>query len=100
METTFNFQAGLSAAYHELLAEGKITKEALVVGELCHARRGHHWLQSIRAHRAVRREYCRQQGHRIFGAINWKGMVEWIKANWVTILKIILSLAPLFLGTR
>lgn len=96
METSWNFQAGLRQAYHELAAEGKLTgEEKQIVGEIAHARRGIRWFQNMRAHRAVRREYCRQQGRRIFGAINWQAMVDWIKANWVTILKIILSLAIL-----
>jgi len=94
METAWNFQAGLRQAYHELSAEGKLTgEEKQVVGEIAHARRGIRWIQNIRIHRAVRREYCRQQGRRIFGAINWKGMVDWLKENWIHVLKIILSLA-------
>jgi len=100
METTWNFQAGLRAAYNELAAEGKITKEAQVVGEICGARRGQRWVQAIRSHRAVRREYCRQLGRRVVGAINWTAIKEWIKANWVTILKIILAIAPLLLLDR
>ena len=98
METCFNFQDGLRAAYNELAREGKLSADAKqVVGDLVRIRRGRKLIQLFRAHRAVRKHYCAKTGAPRVRAINWSAIVEWIKANWVTILRIILTVAPLLL---
>jgi hypothetical protein len=100
-ETAFNFQAGLRIAYNELGKEGKLSADAKqAVGGLIgvqREQRGRKLFQLIRSHRAVRQLYVQKTGAPRVRAINWTAIVEWIKANWVTILRIILTIAPLLL---
>ena len=106
MESTNNFTRGLRAAYKQLEAEGKLTQhDRQVVGQLLERpvmqHRGQRIFAMNRVHARVRMMYCRQQSDLLFpllfvwpAFIDWEAIVEWIKDNWLDILKIILTILP------
>lgn len=91
METTANFEAGLQAAYDELHAEGKLTLRD---------RHVYRKLQKHRVHAIERihhrtREHFLATGGKIADAvkgIDWTKVKDWLKANWMHIAQIIISI--------
>lgn len=97
MEATANFMAGLRAAYDELDQEGTLTAkdretaQRMFKGPVLR-RSGKRVIATRILHQRVRRLYARTTGAILPFEIDWTKIVEWIKENWLTIVKIMLSL--------
>lgn len=90
MDTTDNFLRGLALAYESRRSEGLLTRrEQKVITRFLNMPRGAAHRQ---VHRMVRHQYIKD--HPLIGAIDWTTVVDWIKANWNTILRIILTILP------
>lgn len=95
MESTADFEVGLMAAYTELEKEHRLSRHDRHV----FAKLKHHRERAIeRIHKRVREKYVTETGilDRV-RAIDWTKAKEWLKANWVHIVQIILTIVFLFL---
>lgn len=98
MESTKNFVAGLKAASEKLNTQ--LAPEHRTAMEKLFSEKGKTKLTEV--HLRVRGEYIRQKTKgfigrvalNVFKKINWVELISWIIANWSTILKIILMVAP------
>lgn len=95
METTADFETALMAVYTDKEADGTLSR---------HDRRVFRKLKNHREraiehiHRRVRRHYL--EANKITDAakaIDWTKVKDWLKANWVQIVQIILAIVFLFL---
>lgn len=101
METTANFSVGLGLAYKALEAENRLDEEGRrVIGKIIEqpvifTPDGIPILAMKRLHAAIRRLYAKALGFvAIVGAIDWTKLVDWLKENWLTIVKIALTIIP------
>lgn len=97
MENTANFKAGLQAAYDQLNAEGRLSAtdhEAVgkLLSESVVTRNGRRIFAMRRAHLRVRRLYARKTGIILPRTLDWNKLVEWLKANWINVIRILISL--------
>jgi hypothetical protein len=104
METSANFSAGLKLAYTQLEAEGKLQEQdKQVIGRMLtepvlFTADGVPVLAMKRLHLAVRRMYAKSLGAVAFiGKIDWTKIVDWLKAHWLDIVKIAVSIIPFIL---
>ena len=104
MESSVNFSAGLKAAYQQLEAEGKLQEQdKQVIGRMLNepvlfTADGVPVLAMKRLHLEVRRMYSQTLGLiAVVGWIDWTKIVEWIKAHWLDIVKIAVSIIPFIL---
>lgn len=104
MESSTNFSAGLKLAYQQLEAEGKLEdQDKQVIGKVLSepvmfTADGVPVMVMKRLHMAVRRLYAKSLGViAVVGWIDWTKMVEWLKANWLQIVKLALAIVPLVL---
>lgn len=100
-ETSTNFSRGLSDAYKQLEAEGKLTdQDKRVIGGVIERPvmfdpDGLPILAMKRLHLAVRRLYAKSHGLvAVVGWIDWTKVVDWLKENWMTIVKLALMILP------
>jgi len=98
MEVVSNFQFGLREAYSQLEAEGRVgdldaTQQKSLM-QLCTMPAPATRAEMRRIHRRVRRLYIADTDSPPSLTIHWGAIVEWIKANWKTILSIILKVLP------
>lgn len=89
MESTSNFRVGIQKAYDESKdtlskRDARVVKRFLELSEASVAR----------VHRRIRAIYIRRQRLSSDVGIDWTTIIEWIKENWITILKVILSVLP------
>jgi len=80
--------------------EGKLSAtDHKAIGELLAApvgpRKRNRIFAMKRAHFRVRRYYARKTGVTLPFEIDWTAIVEWIKAHWVDIVKLLFSLLVL-----
>ena len=95
METTASFEQALFQAHDELAAEGKLSSRDKGI---FHRLRKHRAHAMSRAHREVRQHYIAEAGIKdTVKAIDWAGLVQWIKDHWLNIASMILSIV-LFLA--
>lgn len=95
METTANFRAGLQTAYDELSREGKLSAtDHEIAGKVLSEpyRRKERRIALLRAHIRVRRLYARKTGAILPRTLDWTKLVEWLKANWFEVVKILASI--------
>jgi len=101
MESTQNFQSGFERAYRELKAEGRTTEQddravkAMLSGPFT-SRSGERVYPMRRLHRRTRRYYTMKTGAAWNISIDWESIIQWIKDNWMEILKLMLTLLFLF----
>lgn len=101
METTANFAAGLKIAYHAMEFEGRLDEQGRqVIGKIIEqpvifSPDGVPILAMKRLHVAIRRLYAKMLGFvAVIGAIDWTKVIDWIKENWLTIVKIAITIIP------
>ena len=99
MESSVNFSAGLKLAYTQLEAEGRLQDEdKQAIGRMLNepvifTADGVPILAMKRLHLAVRRLYAKSLGAVAFIYwIDWTKVVDWIKAHWLDIVKIAVSI--------
>jgi hypothetical protein len=104
METTANFKAGFGQAYAELRAADQLSLQdgravgALLAHDLLTTPSGLRINGIRRSHRVVRRLYCHKHNLPLRSAVlDWTSLVDWIKENWVEIVRFILALLPFLL---
>lgn len=102
MEPTNTFADALETAKLDLDAKGQLSdKDRETVDYLLRnpvmGRGSERIFAMRRTHWRVRRLYARQNRCRLVGFIDWSLLVGWIVDNWVTIMRVIFSIIPLFL---
>jgi len=103
MESVVNFTRAFESVFDEMKAAGRVNDRdgKMLAGMLTHpARTTKHGLRvnrMNRSHRRVRWLYLREHGLPFGTTLDWNTLIQWIKDNWVEIVKAILFILFLFI---
>lgn len=103
MESTVNFTRAFESVFDEMKAAGRVNERdgKLIGGMLTHPARttksGVRVNRMNRSHRRVRWMYLREHNLPFSTKLDWNSLIDWIRENWVEIVKAILFILFLFI---